>query len=124
MGSIGEVIAANMFGLTLLPSSSPDHDAEASDGRNVQIKLTQGTRGVGLRAEPEYLLVLRLAPDRSVEVVYNGKGRSPWSRAGNMQKNGQRHISLALLRAIGASVADSDRLPRTDTIDLARRVRL
>ena len=113
-----------MFGLTLLPSSSPDHDAEASDGRNVQIKLTQGTRGVGLRAEPEYLLVLRLAPDRSVEVVYNGKGRSPWSRAGNMQKNGQRHISLALLRAIGASVADSDRLPRTDTIDLARRVRL
>ena len=123
VGSIGEVLAARMFGLELLPASAPDHDARTDDGRRVQNKFTQGTRGVALRAEPDYLLVLRLAPDRSLEVVYNGKGKSPWSQSGNMQKNGQRPISLARLRAIDASAPDPDRLPRLDTIDLDLRVR-
>ncbi len=82
VGSIGEVIAARMFGLELLSASAHDHDAITGDGRKVQIKFTQGTRGVALRAEPDYLLVLRLAPDRSLEVVYNGKGKSPWSQSG------------------------------------------
>ena len=120
VGSIGDVIAAQMFGLGLLPGSSPDHDATAPDGRKVQIKLTQGTRGVALRAEPEHLLALRLAPDRSIHIVYNGNGSSPWFNAGRMQKNGQRQISLARLRALDASIADPDRLPCTATIELAR----
>ena len=123
VGSIGEVIAAHMFGLTLLPGSSPDHDATVGDGRKVQIKLTQGTRGVALRAEPEHLLVLRLSPDRSINVVYNGKGRTPWSNAGKMQKNGQRQISLARLRDIDASVADPDRLPLHHASDFALHIR-
>lgn len=109
VGSIGEVIAAWMFDLSLLRGSAPDHDAE-TDGRKVQIKFTQGTRGVALRAEPNHLLVLRMAPDYSIEVVYNGKGNAPWSQSGNMQKNGQRSISLSLLRALNGAVADSDRL--------------
>ena len=111
VGSIGEVIAAHMFDLTLLAGSSPGHDAAADDGRKVQIKLTQGTQRVALRAEPEHLLVLRLSRDRSIDVVYNGKGHTPWSNAGNPQKNGQRQISLARLRNIDASVAAPDRLP-------------
>lgn len=123
MGSIGEVLAARMFGLKLLPASAPNHDAEADDGRQVQIKFTQGARGVALRAEPQHLLVLRLIPDRSLEVVYNGKGASPWSQSGKMQSNGQRQISLARLRIIDASVAESERLPRRNTIDPALRVR-
>ena len=77
VGSIGEVLAARMFGLTLLPASAPDHDAEADDGRQVQIKFTQGGRGAALRAEPQHLLVLRLAPELCLKVVYNGKGASP-----------------------------------------------
>ena len=123
VGSIGEVIAARMFGLELLPASAPDHDATTDDGRKVQIKFTQGARGVALRAEPDHLLVLRLAPDRSLEVVYNGKGNLPWSKSGKMQKNGQSQISLSRLRAIDVSAPDCDRLPRRDTIDLDLRVR-
>ena len=119
VGSIGEVIAARMFGLELLPASAPDHDAKADDGRRVQIKFTQGTRGVAFRAEPDHLLVLRLSPDRSLEVVYNGKGTSPWSQSGKMQNNGQRTISLARLRAINRAVPERDRLPPCAMIDLA-----
>ena len=33
IGSIGEVIAAEAFGLNLLPNSTPEHDAIAYDGR-------------------------------------------------------------------------------------------
>ena len=123
VGSIGEVIAARMFGLELLSASAPDHDAITGDGRKVQIKFTQGTRGVALRAEPDHLLVLCLDRDRSLQVVYNGKGKSPWSQSGKMQKNGQRQISLARLRTIDASAPESDRLPPRDTIDLALSVR-
>lgn len=119
VGSIGEVVAAHMFGLKLLPGSVPNHDAISDDGRNVQIKFTQGTKSVALRAEPEHLLVLRLTPDRSIELVYNGKGHDPWLQAGKMQKNGQRPISLSHLRLLDASVSDHHRLLRRETIDLS-----
>ena len=111
VGSIGEVIAAHMFTLELLPAGAPDHDAEASDGRQVQIKFTQGNKSVGLRAEPEYLLVLRLTPERCVDVVYNGPGHAPWSGPGKVQRNGQKSISLKRLRDLDHEVPDDERLP-------------
>ena len=123
VGSIGEVIAARMFGLELLTASAPGHDAVTDDGRRVQIKFTQGTGGVALRAEPDHLLVLCLDRDRSLEVAYNGKGRLPWSKSGKMQKNGQCQISLTRLRAIDRDVPQQDRLLLRATIDLALRDR-
>lgn len=112
VGSIGEVIAAYMFELELLPAGAPDHDGEAGDGRKIQIKFTQGNRSVGIRAEPELLLVLRLTPDRCVEVVYNGLGRAPWSEPGKVQSNGQKSISLKRLRELDAKVLAPERLRR------------
>ena len=121
VGSIGEAMAARMFDLTLLTASTAEHDATTADGQSlVQIKLTQGTRGIALRAEPQQLLVLRLAPDLSVEVVYNGGGHAPWAAAGKMQNNGQRAISLSQLRAMHGKVPDSERLPLRNEVDLHR----
>ena len=119
VGSIGEAIAARMFNLILLKASTAEHDATSADGQTlVQIKLTQGKRGIALRANPQHLLVLRLAPDLSVEVVYNGCGHAPWAAAGKMQKNGQRVISLSKLRAMHGKVRDSQRLPLRNEVDL------
>lgn len=42
VGSIGEVWAACIFDLRLLPPSEATHDAVASEGRLVQVKATQG----------------------------------------------------------------------------------
>jgi hypothetical protein len=50
VGSIGEVIAAEHFGLTLLPPSHPSHDAKDAHGMLVQIKLTAG-KNVSMYAE-------------------------------------------------------------------------
>ena len=41
VGSIGEVLVAEHYGLTLLPNSSETHDAVTNDGKLVQIKATQ-----------------------------------------------------------------------------------
>lgn len=121
VGSIGEAVAARMCDLRLLPASTPEHDATTADGRTqVQIKLTQGKRGVALRAEPEHLLVLRLDSDLSVEVVYNGRGRAPWSAAGKKQSNGQRAISLAKLRNLSGAVPEAHRLPIRKEVVLHR----
>ena len=53
VGSIGEVLAARTFGVELLPGCAPDHDARTDDGPRVQIKFTQGTRGVSIDVEAD-----------------------------------------------------------------------
>ena len=59
VGSIGEVLAAARYGLALSKASELGHDATASDGRRVQIKVTQGKR-VALSSAPDFLIVLKL----------------------------------------------------------------
>ena len=54
VGSIGEVLVAERYGLTLLPNSTQTHDAEAKDGRLVQIKATQ-TKRIAISSEPDFL---------------------------------------------------------------------
>ena len=108
VGSIGEALAEGAYGLTLLPPSTETHDAAAPDGRLVQIKMTQTTRGVGLSSEPDFLLVLSLTKSGDFHEVYNGPGRLPWDEAGAMQKNGQRLISLTKLRRLMDDVRPQD----------------
>lgn len=124
VGSIGEIIASQMFDLKLLKNSFPNHDAETDDGRRIQIKLIQSTERVALRAEPDYLLVLRLAQDRSIEVVYNGLGYQSWSKSGKLQKNGQRSISLSLLRSIDSAVEEGNRIVLCKEINLVRSMKV
>jgi len=110
VGSIGEVVAAHLYSLDLLPASAEGHDAAAPDGRLVQIKATQ-SKSVGLRSEPEHLLVLKLNTDGSASEVYNGPGSLAWAQVGKMQKNGQRSIGLSRLRSIMEQVSEGERLP-------------
>ncbi|WP_282603075.1 hypothetical protein [Paracoccus sp. PARArs4] len=110
VGSIGEVVAAYMFDLDLNPASTHGHDARARDGRQVEIKLTQG-RGVAIRHEPEHLIVLHRPIGGPIRVVFNGPGPVAWAAAGAMQKNGQRPISLSRLTALSNDVTKQDRLP-------------
>jgi hypothetical protein len=97
VGSIGEVIAAEHFGLTLLPPSHPGHDAVDAEGRLVQIKLTAGN-SISTFADSDRLIVLRVVSPEEAELVYDGPGAPIWAAAGAMQKNGQRKIGLAKLR--------------------------
>lgn len=111
VGSIGEVVAAYMFGLDLMPASTLGHDAMAPDGRQVEIKLTQG-KSVGLRHAPQHLIALHRPKGGPVRVVYNGPGGFVWDACGKPQKNGQQPISLSRLRTLDAAVTIADRLPQ------------
>jgi hypothetical protein len=102
VGSIGEVIAAEALGLTLYPMSKPGHDAFDANG-DVQIKLTAG-KSIAMYACCVRLVVLRVVSPEEAEIVYDGPGQPAWDGAGAMQKNGQRAISMAKLRAL-ASIA-------------------
>ena len=110
VGSIGEVVAAHRYGLTLLNHSEVGHDARSESGVLVQIKATQRT-SVALRSEPQHLLVMHITSDGHVSEVYNGPGSIVWQASGRMQKNGQRPISLQKLRRLAGGVVSSLRLP-------------
>jgi len=111
VGSLGEVLAAHFYGLELLPASAVAHDAKTVAGRYVQIKATQVDR-VALRADCEWLLVLKLDARGGFDEIYNGPGSPVWAAAGKVQSNGQRSMVLSKLRALQSAVADGDRIKR------------
>lgn len=111
VGSIGEVIVAEHYGLTLLPSSTKTHDAYSKDKKFVQIKATQ-VKSISISSEPDYIIVIKLLPDGSWDEIYNGSGKLVWDNAGKMQKNGQRPISLSKLKNLSNSVDEKDKIER------------
>lgn len=110
VGSIGEVLAAHRYDLQLHAASKEKHDATTREGKQVQIKATQGST-VALRAEPEFLIVLKLEKDGQATEIYNGPGNLVWERCGAMQKNGQRPISVSTLKKIMTQVPLWGRVP-------------
>ena len=113
VGSIGEVLAAHYYELKLLPASAIGHDATTQDGVCVQIKATQKSK-VGIRSEPQHLIVLGLTSAGANEEIFNGPGKLAWDAAGKMQKNGQRMISRSKLVGLMVKVKADERLPRVN----------
>lgn len=111
VGSIGEVIVAENYGLELFRNSTEKHDAKTKEGNLVQIKATQINR-IAISAEPEYLIVIKILSDGSWIEIYNGPGKDVWDNAGKMQKNGQRPISIHKLKCLMENVKDSDKIKR------------
>lgn len=110
VGSIGEVLVADKYGLDLLDNSTKTHDAQTKDGKIlVQIKTTQTSR-IAITSKPQHLIVIRIADTGEWEEIYNGPGEVPWQNAGNLQKNGQRSLSVTKLRKMMAEVAEGDKL--------------
>ena len=75
VGSIGEVVAADTYGLTLEKSSNEGFDARTDDGKTVEIKLTGG-ESVAVSSDsdtPDLLIVLKLRPKTGFEEFYNGE---------------------------------------------------
>ena len=101
VGSIGEVIAAEVLELTLYPNSHPGHDAHDGKGGDVQIKMTARDR-VAMYNTSVRLVVLKVVSPEEAEIVYDGPGEPAWRNAGKEAKNGQRTISLAKLKALAA----------------------
>lgn len=112
IGSIGEVYAAERYGIRLFTSSTPKHDGESPDGRLVQIKATQ--RGsVALNENPDYLIVLSIDSQGEISEAYNGPGQPVWDLFENRSrpKNGQYQVSVARLKRINETIPCEERIP-------------
>ena len=117
IGSLGECLEANYYGLELLAASSEGRDAE-KDGISIEIKATQGNR-VALRSCPEHLLVLKLDRKGLFVEIYNGPGKQVWSAIADRPrpKNGQYQISLGTLQRLMKSVPDKARIKARQPVD-------
>ncbi|AKJ95333.1 hypothetical protein TVD_08150 [Thioalkalivibrio versutus] len=111
VGSLGECLAAYHYGLDLLRASSPGVDA-VKDGREIEIKATQGTR-VALRSGPEHLLVLKLDREGGFAETYNGPGKFVWREFEGKPRpsNGQYQIPVARLIQLMQNVPPDLRVP-------------
>ena len=111
VGSLGEVYAAEHYGIKLFTASTKAHDGEASDGRLVQIKATQ-RNSVALSHKPDYLIVLKINESSEFSEVFNGPGDLVWNlfKGRKRQSNGQYQISLAKLRELDKLVELHERI--------------
>lgn len=110
VGDIGEAYAFAHFDVTKISTGTRDHDFVASDGKLVQVKMTQRkTLGLGLN-EPafEYLVAMLLDSDGEIEVLYNGPGAPVYTRSG---KPNRKSIPIEELKNRDKDVDDADRVP-------------
>lgn len=112
VGSIGEVLAAYIYDLKLFTASTEKHDAVSSDGIRVQIKATQSDNAIGLKSEPEHLIVLRIHKDGRASEIYNGPGYLAWEQTGPVQSNGQKYIGVTKLKKIDKTIPMTDKLQK------------
>ena len=112
VGSIGEVFAAERYGISLFTAGCETHDGKAPDGRLVQIKATQ-RRSVGISEKPDYLLVFSIDDEGRLSEVYNGSGLPVWQLFSGKKrpKNGQYQVSLTRLRELNERGSSRDRIP-------------
>ncbi|WP_206215108.1 hypothetical protein, partial [Adlercreutzia sp. ZJ138] len=113
VGSLGEAITSEWYGLRLFKAAYPIHDGVAPDGRLVQVKATQGNK-IGINEKPDYLIVLKMHRDGTFEEIYNGPGEPAWDAAGEALKTGQRPLSLTKLRGLNSEVLPEQRIPTLD----------
>jgi hypothetical protein len=117
IGSLGESLAAYVFGITLNTASTTGHDGRLGD-RTIEVKATQRAT-VSISSDdrcPDVLVVFRLDRHQSPELVYNGPAGRAWELAGRPQRNGQRQLNLNKLRRLNLEVDPAERLPQTRSL--------
>lgn len=106
VGSIGEVVAAYVYGVQLERCSTPSFDGKFADGSKVEIKLTGGD-SINISKADEYanhLIVLKLIPETGFLEIYAGPFPSELVRSRKMNKRGFTSITTKTLEKINPSM--------------------
>lgn len=113
VGSLGECLVADAYGLELLAASNKGYDAITKKGLQVEIKASQ-SKAVAFRCQPQHAIIVRILPDGTFEEIYNGPGDLVWQQFEGKQlsSNGQHQVSFTKLRKLNESVSTADRVPR------------
>lgn len=113
VGSLGECLVANAYGLELMPPSNKGYDAVTDKGIKVEIKATQ-SKSVAFRSCPEHTIIIQIKKDGTFEEMYNGPGKLVWDQFEGRKRpsNGQFQITLYKVKAISKSVPSAERIQR------------
>lgn len=113
VGSLGECLVADAYGLELMNASNEGYDAVTKNGKQVEIKATQSAR-VSFRSCPSHAIVIKILRDGTFEEYFNGPGELVWRHFDDKKvpANGQFQISLLTLRSIQQEVPDDRTIER------------
>ena len=113
VGSIGECLVADAYGLELMNASNKGYDALSPSGLQVEIKATQA-KSVAFRSQPEHTIAIKILPNGTFEEIFNGPGNLVWQLFDGkpLPSNGQYQISLNKLKELNKQVDKSQRILR------------
>ncbi|WP_421337798.1 DUF6998 domain-containing protein [Aeromonas veronii] len=113
VGSIGECLVADAYGLELMNTSNKGYDALSPSGLQVEIKATQA-KSVAFRSQPEHTIAIKILPNGTFEEIFNGPGNLVWQQFDGkpLPSNGQYQISLNKLKELNKQVDKSQRILR------------
>ncbi len=113
VGSIGECLVADAYGLELMNASNKGYDALSPSGQQVEIKATQA-KSVAFRSQPEHTIAIKILPNGTFEEIFNGPGNLVWQQFDGkpLPSNGQYQISLNKLKELNKQVDKSQRILR------------
>ncbi|MFQ1846320.1 DUF6998 domain-containing protein [Aeromonas veronii] len=113
VGSIGECLVADAYGLELMNASNKGYDALSPSGLQVEIKATQA-KSVAFRSQPEHTIAIKILPNGTFEEIFNGPGNLVWQQFDGkpLPSNGQYQISLNKLKELNTQVDKSQRILR------------
>lgn len=82
VGTPGELLVAEAYGLQLLEANTKEFDARTPEGEFVQIRTTREGRIVPIYGGDGLLLVVRLdIPNQRLHLIYGGPAAGPWQQA-------------------------------------------
>ena len=111
IGTPGEYLAADAFGLKLLPGNSKDFDAETELGERVQIRTSGKGSYIPIHGGEGLLLVVRIRRT-AIELMYGGPANAVWDVARKPNNRGVRSISLTTLKKLHSELAPSLQIKR------------
>lgn len=121
VGDIGEVLAAEKYGLELLPENAYKHDAkEIASGRMVQIKASFKGNSYFPYGEdkiPDYFLAINILENGELEELFNGPGKYVFEHY--IIKRNLKHyketyytLSKGVLEELNGSVDESEKIKK------------
>lgn len=121
VGDIGEVLAAEVYGLELLPENSYQYDAvEKATGRKIQIKASfkgYSYFPYGDDKIPDYFLAVNINEKGELEELFNGPGQ--YIVDYYIKPRGLKHyketfytLSKGVLKRLNQQVPDEDKINR------------
>ena len=121
VGDIGEVLAAEKYGLELLSENAYRHDAkEVASGRMVQIKASFKGNSYfpyGEEKIPDYFLAINILENGELEELFNGPGKyilEHYIIKRNLKHYKETYYTLSkgILKKLNKEVNESDKIKK------------